>query len=150
MKKKMIRIILLLFLLPFLCTFYFLEYKIYHTIGNTAFTFWNVPTGYCYIIPYKYKGILLPKKDYIRVRMGDIVSVFVGDDTVYVFSHHVNIFPHNYLSSDESKYKVFGDKSPDNGRAEAWEYCKKMNYPNIVINTYDINTSEMNSDKIYF
>lgn len=82
--------------------------------------------------------------------MGDIISVFVGDDTVYVFSHHVNIFPHNYLSSDESKYKVFGDKSPDNGRAEAWEYCKKMNYPNIVINTYDINTSEMNSDKIIF
>lgn len=65
--------------------------------------------------------------------MGDIISVFVGDDTVYVFSHHVNIFPHNYISSDESKYKVFGDKSPDNGRAEAWEYCKKMGYPNIQI-----------------
>ena len=133
MKKKMIRIILLLFLLPFSCTFYFLEYKIYHTIGNTAFTFWNVPTGYCYIIPYKYKGILLPKKDYIRVRMGDIVSVFVGDDTVYVFSHHVNIFPHNYISSDEGKYKVFADSNTDNDRFAAWEYCKKMGYPNIQI-----------------
>ncbi|WP_024466825.1 hypothetical protein [Treponema pedis] len=147
MKKKTIKIILLLLLLilPFSCTFYFLEYKIYHTIGNITFTFWNVPNGYCYIMPYKYKGLLLPKKDYIRVHMGDDIRIFVGDGIVYVFSHRVSIFPHNYFSSDESKYKVFGSKFSDIGRTEAWEHCKKMNYPNVLINTYGINTSDMKS-----
>ena len=73
MKKKIVfRIIgLLLILLPFSCTFYLLEYKFYYTVEDVTFTFWNTSNG-CYIMPYKYTGLLFPKDNYL------IVSPFIA------------------------------------------------------------------------
>ena len=86
MKKKIVfRIIgLLLILLPFSCTFYLLEYKFYYTVEDVTFTFWNTSNG-CYIMPYKYTGLLFPKDNYLIVSPLDYIDIFVGDDIIYVF-----------------------------------------------------------------
>ena len=134
MKKKIVfRIIgLLLILLPFSCTFYLLEYKFYYTVEDVTFTFWNTFNG-CYIMPYKYTGLLFPKDNYMIVSPLDCIDIFVGDDIIYVFSQ--DSYKKSYLpfSSDEGKYKVFADSNTDNDRLAAWEYCKKMKYPKIQI-----------------
>ena len=135
MKKKIVfRIIgLLLILLHLSCTFYLLEYKFYYTVEDVTFTFWNTSNG-CYIMPYKYTGLLFPKDNYLIVSPLDYIDIFVGDDIIYVFSqdssHNRSYLP---FSSDEGKYKVFADSNTDNDRFAAWEYCKKMGYPNIQI-----------------
>ncbi len=132
-KKKVFRIIvLLLLLLPVSCTFYLLEYKFYYTVGSTTFTFWNTSNG-CYIMPYKYKGLLLPKNNYMIVSPVDYVDIFVGDDIIYFFSKEPYIRTDLCFSSDKSKYRVFSGSGADSGRALALEHCKKMGYPNIRI-----------------
>ena len=76
MKKKIVfRIIgLLLILLPFSCTFYLLEYKFYYTVEDVTFTFWNTSNG-CYIMPYKYTGLLFPKDNYMIVSPLDYIDI---------------------------------------------------------------------------
>lgn len=149
MKKKSRVIILLLILLPASCTFYLLECRFYCTIGETTFTFWNTSNG-CYIMPYKYKGLLFPKNNYMIVANGDYVRIFVGDNVVYVFSEDPYKRTDLYFSSDKSKYRVFSDSGADSGRASALEYCKKIGYTNILIDTFTMSIDNNESDKFIF
>ncbi|WP_024470334.1 hypothetical protein [Treponema pedis] len=146
MKKKTRAIILLLILLPVSCTFYLLEYKFYYTVGSTTFTFWNTSNG-CYIMPYKYKGLLFPKNNYMIVSNGDYVRIFVGDHVVYVFSEDPYKRPDLYFTSDKSKYKVFPYRETDSGRVSALEHCKKMGYTNIFIDTFTMSIDNNGVDK---
>ena len=138
MKTKVIRvfaIIALILLFPASCVFYVFQYKMYYTIGNTTFTFWQTVYD-CYIVPYKYEGLSLPTHDYIIVPGTGYVSIFVAEDMIYVISHDSELDNNRcFFSSDEGKYKVFPipPDGTDNGRDAVLAYCKEEGYPNIKV-----------------
>jgi hypothetical protein len=49
------------------------------------FTFWGTPDG-IYIMPYKYKGLTIPKNDYMIAVWNGGVIIYIGEDsTLYIF-----------------------------------------------------------------
>jgi len=63
MRKKIFIGILCLsavIILLFLPAFIFQQYRHFYKVGAMIFTFWKTENG-CYIMPYKYRGIKMPK-----------------------------------------------------------------------------------------
>lgn len=52
------------------------EKRRFINVGNRDFTCWN-----CYILPYKYKGLTPPKKNYLLTYWGCIVDIYIDSDS---------------------------------------------------------------------
>lgn len=87
------------FLLVF-CIFLFILfgaawYRSFYIINEVEFTVWKTHRG-CYIIPYKYWGVLPPKDNYLRISNIGYADIFIcKDKTLCVF-----IDPHSDGSAE--------------------------------------------------
>jgi hypothetical protein len=66
----------------------FFQYRHFYKVGCVDFTFWKTGNG-CYITPYKYYGVTIPKDNYMKAGNLGGTIIFVGEDTtLYIFPIH--------------------------------------------------------------
>lgn len=72
------------------------QYRHFYKVNDQEFTVWKTKNG-CYIMPYKYWGITLPKENYISISNLGSLTIFVNDSsTLLIFKDR------NY--SDQERY----------------------------------------------
>ncbi len=88
----------LLFICVLIATFvfWFDQKRKFYQVENTYFTVWDTWGGKCYITPYKYRGITPPKKDYIIAPIRGAVTVFLKNDSSFIFSDQSDSRKHAY------------------------------------------------------
>ena len=59
-------------------------YRTFYVINGVELTVWKTYKG-CYIIPYKYWGVLPPKDNYLRISNIGTADIFICKDKHYVF-----------------------------------------------------------------
>lgn len=65
-----------------------LQYRHFYQVGDVVFTFWKTTSG-CYIMPYKYRGLTIPKNNYMKaVNVGGAVISVGEDSTLYIFPNN--------------------------------------------------------------
>ena len=136
--------VLITFLLGFcifaLVLFSVFLYRTFYVINDVEFTVWKTCNGCCYITPYKYWGVLLPKDNYIRISNIGTADIFISKGkTLYVF-----IDPHSdgatetickLKSCKYYSYSTTGDEEEiKNCRdwVEKWEKYQSI-YPYVAI-----------------
>jgi hypothetical protein len=93
-KMKIIKLLVLGSIFSLLFTsclfshFLYYGYKHFYKVGNMEFTFWKTKNG-CYIMPYKYTGLTIPKNDYMIASSIGGVVIFIGEgSTLYIFPNY--------------------------------------------------------------
>lgn len=78
----------LLALITILLLFYsWKQYRHFYKVDDIVFTVWKTTKGYCYITPYIYLGINLPKDNYIKVSNLDYTNIYIDDNTtLYLYN----------------------------------------------------------------
>lgn len=91
-----------------------LENRYYVNFDNKTFTVWDTADG-CYIIPSKYKKLMPPKENFIKMESNIELIIFVDDDDTYnIFCNHCyydGCKPEVTLT--EINYKVYAWESKD-------------------------------------
>lgn len=70
--------------------FWFIDFEMrdYRKVGDMCFTFWKVDDG-CYIIPYKYRKLWYPHKDYMLASNTCTIHLFCDNDNIlHVFTEN--------------------------------------------------------------
>ena len=117
----------------------FVQYRKFFTIGDITFTFWKTLGGYCYIMPYKYWGITIPKNNYMRAsNLGGII-IFIGEDTtLYIFPHHTYYLGAKTIECNLPSYKhVYFPYINELDNISAFndkiKYYKNLGYPYLQV-----------------
>lgn len=114
MKKKCFVILITIFIFISLSFYVFIiQYRHFIQIENNIFTFWKTKNG-CYIMPYKYYGLTIPKNNYIKaVNRGGII-IFLGNDSrLYIFPEFTYIRGAETLEINLKTYDYFYFPYPD-------------------------------------
>lgn len=81
------------------------QYRHFYKVGNMDFTFWKTGKG-CYIMPYKYWGVTIPKDNYMKAPNKGGVIIFIGEDTtLYIFPDFVSYSGVDTIECNLSLYK---------------------------------------------
>ena len=83
-KRYLLRMLFIVIILLLLIVSLF-QYRHFYKVGDMVFTFWKTGNG-CYIMPYKYLGLIIPKNNYMKAsNLGGIV-IFIGEEsTLHIF-----------------------------------------------------------------
>lgn len=106
MKKLLILILTIVLLI-----FTWKQYRHFYQVGDVTFTVWKRPGGYCYITPYRYWGLSIPKENYIKAaNLGEVNFYIDKSSTLLIFNEHSAIgCPDNSIEChfDKYNYKQF-------------------------------------------
>ena len=80
----------LIIILLVISMFWFIDFEMrdYRKIGDRNFTFWKTDNG-CYIMPYKYRKLWYPQKDYMLASNTCTIHIFCDNDNVlHIFTEN--------------------------------------------------------------
>jgi hypothetical protein len=151
MKKRCLFGIIFIITIFSLSLVFFHQYRYFYKVGDITFTFWKTRNG-CYILPYKYLGITIPKNNYIKtVNTGGIIIFVCDKSKLYIFPNNIyelgaDVIEVN-LSSYEYKYFPY-IRGIDNVLVfyEKIECYKYLGYPYINIYLREMNAKIGNDD----
>ena len=137
-------------IIPLIILTVFFQYRHFYKIENIVFTFWKTRNG-CYIMPYKYCGLTIPKDNYLKtVNIGGILIFIDEDSTLYIFPNNIYELGAKTieckLSSYNYKYYPYIDNEMDdvNNFYKKIDNFMKQGYP--YLNIY---IREMGSNRIW-
>lgn len=105
MKKLLILILTIVLLI-----FTWKQYRHFYQVGDVTFTVWKRPGGYCYITPYRYWGLSIPKENYIKAaNLGEVNFYIDKNSTLLIYNYYVHIGRNNCIEChfDKYNYKQF-------------------------------------------
>jgi hypothetical protein len=138
-KKGCLFMVLFTIATPVLLLFIFFQYRHFYRVGDMDFTFWKTGNG-CYIIPYRYWGLTIPKTNYMRASNLAGVVIFIGEESkLYIFPEITYVVGGDTIEMNLSSYKY--EYYPvvrgiENVRAfyDMRDYYRNCGYPYININ----------------
>ena len=137
-KKRYLLGVLFIIIILFLIIFIF-QYRHYYKVDNIIFTFWKTKNG-CYIMPYKYFGMTIPKNNYmIASNIGGIIIYIGKDSTLHIFPTYTYERGASTIEINLTSYKFeyypyineIDDKITANNKMKIY---KSNGYPFIDIN----------------
>jgi hypothetical protein len=114
------------------------QYRHFYDVDDMTFTFWKTGNG-CYITPYKYKKITIPKDNYMRASNVGGAIIFIGkDSTLYIFPEFTYECGADTIECNLSsyKYKYFpkiNELEHIKSIQDTINFYKKSGYPYINI-----------------
>jgi len=104
-EKGCIVVFFLTLAVPILLCVLFSQYRHFYRVGNMDFTFWKTSNG-CYIMPYKFFGISIPKNNYMKASNRGGAIIFIGEDsTLYIFPEFTYELGADTIECNLSSYK---------------------------------------------
>jgi len=64
----------------------FHQHRHFHQVGDMVFTFWRTSSGYTYIMPYRYMGLIPPRDNYMKTVNTAGIFIVIGEGSMlYIF-----------------------------------------------------------------
>jgi len=120
-----------------------LQYRHFYEVDNITFTFWKTKYG-CYIMPYKYLGITIPKNNYMRAANTGGVIIYIGDEsTLYIFPNHTYYLGADTIEINQPSYKYeyfqyINELKNIRASNDKMKYFKNLGYPFIDIYIHEM------------
>lgn len=127
-KKKIGRIIgyVCVILSPLIIFAILLQYRHFYIVGDMSFTFWKTGSG-CYITPYKYTKITIPKDNYMKAaNLGGAIILIGKDTTLYIFPECAHERGAGMIECNLSSYKY-----------KYFPYINEVEYKRAIQDTID-------------
>lgn len=148
---KLIMIVFLLYFMLWTWLEYFAGRENYKFGNNQYITIWKRGSGYCYLMPYKYCGLILPNKNFIIANnTGNIGIYYNPNDTTFFIDDgrresdkSVNMiylpdYKYQHLNYPDYSYLPIEDKLDSLNIYQFLLKEKLKNFPSISISIKDL------------